>query len=520
MNPNIVRALALDAFYQVLDNWVFRILTGLTLVPILLTFLVGFREEGIVLLFGWKTWAYEDILGSMGAAGAGMYDPQGTAIEILLQLFFEQVAGGFGILLAIAATAFFVPRLLEKGAADLYFHKPVSRPALYLSRYLAGLMFIALSASVLVLGMFAGLALSSRHVDPGVLLAAPLLVYVFALVFPFTMLVGVVTRSTVASILLSGLFFLFNGCIQSSWIAWEQARNGPSLALVTGTPAEPEASPAPEGSAVEEEPATEAKKTPAFLDGLRLTLDVVRTVLPKTSDADVIARKLRRSLNAPEFRDEGEYLALFRLPGGLRRSEEPLAAGALAPELLPVLGERRYAAVADEPGGPRYSLWSRPIERTTSKIGDKERVREETSSRAGERLEDTLAALAGSRTVERRSARLPRDIGTSRVSWSAADGAALTTSCAHVFKGPEGELVFTLLVELPGEADAAQLDAAVERLAQQLGFDRNAIDEWYPAQLRLDAPWRTNLAFSLGSSLLFVAALLGLGLWRLARIAF
>ena len=232
MNRNIVRALVLDAFYQVLDNWVFRILTGLTLIPILLTFLVGFREEGIEILFGWKSWSYSDIFGS-GGLGA-VHDPRGIAIETVLQLFFDWVAGWFGILLAITATAFFVPRLLEKGAADLYFHRPVSRSALFLSRYLAGLLFTAITAAVLVLGVFLGLVVSSGHVDPGVLLAAPTLVYVFAIIFPFTMLVGVVTRSTVASILLSGLFFVFNGCIQRAWVAMEQSANGPDLSALMG----------------------------------------------------------------------------------------------------------------------------------------------------------------------------------------------------------------------------------------------------------------------------------------------
>ena len=43
MNRHVLRALAADAFYQVLDNWVFRILAALTLIPVALTFVLGFR---------------------------------------------------------------------------------------------------------------------------------------------------------------------------------------------------------------------------------------------------------------------------------------------------------------------------------------------------------------------------------------------------------------------------------------------------------------------------------------------
>ena len=52
MNSNALRALGRDAIYQVLDNWVFRILFVLGSALVLCTFLIGFREEEITLLFG------------------------------------------------------------------------------------------------------------------------------------------------------------------------------------------------------------------------------------------------------------------------------------------------------------------------------------------------------------------------------------------------------------------------------------------------------------------------------------
>ena len=49
MNAHAVKALFFDALYQILDNWVFRILTVLGGMLVLATFLVGFRETEIVL---------------------------------------------------------------------------------------------------------------------------------------------------------------------------------------------------------------------------------------------------------------------------------------------------------------------------------------------------------------------------------------------------------------------------------------------------------------------------------------
>ena len=515
MNRSTVHALALDALHQVLDNWVFRILTGLTLVPILLTFVIGAREEGIVLLFGLKTWAYAD-LPAVGPMLALTADPQGLVIETLLQLFFVQAAGNLGTLLSICATAFFVPRLLEKGAADLYFHKPVSRATLYLSRYGAGLLFIALTSGVLSLGIFLGLATASQRVDPGVLLACPTLVYMFALVFPFTMLVGVVTRSTVASILLSAMFFLFNGCIQQAWISLEQLEHGPNMAALVRRGAESEGD-----SEEEEAPLEETRKgarDSAFGRALLTSLDLVRTTLPKTSDADHFARKLRARLSAPAFRDEQDLVTIFRLPVGLERVEAP--AHPPPPELAAQLGTLRFAARRVEGGAEatEFSLWSRPVVHSTTTVNGRERQRIETLSRAGEALEDAILALGLEPT--RTKTRLPGDLDSSRVDWTRVGPDGPARLQAWRFKVVEGELFFTLLVRVPGTPDEATLEAETLHLTRQIGLDRTALDEWYPSQLRFDAPWRTNILFSIGSSLAFAALVLALGVWRLARIAF
>ena len=515
MKRSTAQALALDALHQVLDNSVFRILTDLTLVPILLTFVLGAREEGLVLLFGLKTWAYAD-LPLVGPMLATTPDPQGVVIQSLLSLFLDQAAGNLGMLLAIVATAFFVPRLLEKGAADLYFHKPASRSALYLSRFCAGLLFIALSSAVLSLGVFLGLALSSQHVDPGVLLACPTLVYLFALVFPFTMLVGVVTRSTVASILLSALFFLFNGCIQQAWISVEQLEHGPNLAALVGRGASDEEATDENGGEDGDEEGRRGARDSAFGRALLGTLDAARVVLPKTSDADHLARKARSSLSPPFFRDESEHVIVSRLPGGLAPRSGPEAPP--PPELRARLGTLRLAALGDEAGAPatEFTLWSRPIVRSTSTVNGRERERVETLSQAGEALEDELAALGLEPT--RMKLRLG-ELDASRVSWNASE--PTPAGCvAWCFKGSEGELLFTLLVRVPGQPDDATLERESQRLARYLVLDRTAIDAWYPQQLRFDAPWRTNILFSVGSSLAFAALVLALGCWRLRRIAF
>ena len=61
MNLTILRALFEDARQQVLDNKVFRLLILLTALPILGTFLVGFREDHISFLWGYQVIEYDEL---------------------------------------------------------------------------------------------------------------------------------------------------------------------------------------------------------------------------------------------------------------------------------------------------------------------------------------------------------------------------------------------------------------------------------------------------------------------------
>jgi ABC-type transport system involved in multi-copper enzyme maturation permease subunit len=268
MNASTFQALLRDALAQVLGNWVFRILALLVAVPVLATFLLGFHEQEMVFLFGLQRWDYAGFLEVFGYSGltSGVRE---VFLEIVYELVFSFYAGVTGVLFCIVATSFFVPRMLERGAADLLFHKPLSRLALYLSRYVAGLLFIGLLALLLVSGMYLGLLLVSEYNDPAIFWAAPTLVYVFALILPVCMLVGAITRSTVASILLSTLFFFGNGCVHMVWQGIEQGRETASAK-----------------QAEERGPGPVARGFVIFVDGAHYAL-------PKTSDADEIAAKLR-----------------------------------------------------------------------------------------------------------------------------------------------------------------------------------------------------------------------------------
>lgn len=522
MKRSQIRALANDAYHQVLDNGVFRVLTVLCALPVLFCFVVGFREQGLVLLFGVKTWSYAELFSAFTPVLPA--DPRGLLIEQTVKIVVGFLAGSLGMLVALSATSFFVPRMLEKGSAELYFHKPVARAALLLSRYVAGLLFVALIALVLVGGVYLGLLLASGHNDPGILVSALTLTYAFVPIYAFTVLAGVVTRSTVASLLLSSFFFLFNGCIHQGWIAWQLTDHGPSARLVREADAQEDTKPGAEAKDNAPKPGLDPESGddgPSPTAQFFLTLlDVVHLVLPKTTDAEAFGRKLRSALDAPLYRDEQSLVTVARLPDGLTPDARPLTAyDALRARLgEPVL----MASAGDE--GARHSLWRRAAQRSESHIGERVHERIETASQAAKALAEQLEE-AGAHALERNSTRFGStrgegQIGATLVAWHEGEGATARTRSALLFKGTQSETVFTLLLDAPGELDAEAAAAERERLAGQLAIDRSALEDWYPDQLAFDAPLRFNIFFSIGSTLVFAIALLLLGAWRLARIEF
>jgi ABC-type transport system involved in multi-copper enzyme maturation permease subunit len=107
------------------------------------------------------------------------------------------------VLLGIVATASFIPTMMRKGSVDLLLSKPVTRARLLIFKYLGGLTFVFLTAGLLILIVWVNLGLRSGIWAWGFLLTIPLLTFFFAILYAFSALAAVLTRSTVVCILLT-----------------------------------------------------------------------------------------------------------------------------------------------------------------------------------------------------------------------------------------------------------------------------------------------------------------------------
>lgn len=472
------KALFKDALYQVLDNKVFRLLVILVLVLVLPTFLIAAKPEQLELFWGWRTYQYEDVLRWFSwAMPADPSAAHATVIQKTQTFLVEQLAGVFGLVFVIAATAFFVPRMVEKGAADTIFSKPVSRGALLFSRYVAGLLFVAILTTVLVVGMHVGLLLNSGYSDAGFLWAIPVMIYKYAILHAFSLLVAVLTRSSVAAILTTLMFFAFNACVHTGWQVKEMAQERVALQRAAG-----------------DEPLGDDPN--ALIDALLVTLDVVHYTLPKITDATVISQRLRSAIAERRlaYKDPESGLRVEEDPAGMSRidvSEQDL------PTVARWVGGEGTASVTLK----RWSL--------------AERKRSEALGELDQRLADTGVVdvnkesdhVLGMRVQSRR--------------WSEARGerAAERQTLFFTLKG----YLFSVESDLPvgwGEQD----DHRHWEWRFRAGFESSEVSrdpmEMLQSRVGWTAELKYNLWFSIGSTLAFVALTLAFAWWRLSRIDF
>src|SRR4051812_116104 len=111
--------------------------------------------------------------------------------------------------LALVSTAPIFPDFLAGGAIELVLCKPIGRVRLFLTKYLVGLLFVSLQVAVFTTACFLVIGIRGHSWDTRLFLAIPIVVCFFSYLFGVTALLGMVTRSTIASLLGTLLFWFF-----------------------------------------------------------------------------------------------------------------------------------------------------------------------------------------------------------------------------------------------------------------------------------------------------------------------
>jgi ABC-type transport system involved in multi-copper enzyme maturation permease subunit len=161
------------------------------------------RKEGIETIRG-------RVILAFGAVSFPVSRERGDAVHLLELLLAGGIAGTFGLLLALVWTAGFIPTFLEPGAAAVLLAKPIARRQLLVGKYLGVLAFVAFQVALFVLSTWLALGVRTGVWDMTYWWCIPLLLLEFAVFYGFSVFLAVVTRSTVACVFGSLLFWLLS----------------------------------------------------------------------------------------------------------------------------------------------------------------------------------------------------------------------------------------------------------------------------------------------------------------------
>lgn len=195
-------AMVIDAYRDLNSKKLFWITMVLSGIVVVVFGAVGFDESGFS-IFG-KSFR------------SSLFNTTFLPIEQLYKNLFISLGvqwwlGFFALILAIISTAPMFPDFLSGGAVDLYLARPLGRVRLFLTKYFVGMLFVALQVAVFCVACFFVIGIRAGAWVPGIFLAVPIVVLMFSYLWSICALVGTVTRSTIAALLLTMLawFMIF-----------------------------------------------------------------------------------------------------------------------------------------------------------------------------------------------------------------------------------------------------------------------------------------------------------------------
>lgn len=201
-------ALIVDSFRESRDRKIFWVMLGMSVLVAAAMFCFSFEQGKVNVLFGMWVKQTDTFTGITGIK-------TDLIAALVVDGIMDTILGGMGVLLSIIATASFFPTFLERGAIDVVLCKPMPRWKLFLGRYLGGMVFIGVQATIFVVLTFLVVGLRWGVWLPGYILAIPLVVLLFSYLYCISALVAVVTRSTVAAVLLTMLAWMAFAGVQS-----------------------------------------------------------------------------------------------------------------------------------------------------------------------------------------------------------------------------------------------------------------------------------------------------------------
>lgn len=195
-------AILTDAFRLLQARKLFWVSMGISALVALLYLSIGFDDEGVTLFFG--AFNFEVPFARKGFNDDLVY--LGIFRQFIIGAWLTWVAAMLGLI----AYAPVFPEFMEEGSAGVTLSKPVTRPLLFLYKFLGGLLFMAVQVTVFVVIVLIAIRWRLGFWSFSILWSVPVVLLVFSYLLAVMVWLGIKTRSVVASVLLTLVFWF--GC--------------------------------------------------------------------------------------------------------------------------------------------------------------------------------------------------------------------------------------------------------------------------------------------------------------------
>ena len=201
-------ALLLDSLRMLRSRKLFWISLGISALVVAAYASIGFGENGLSLLFG--LWEMEDPFFIAGSPWAktlylGIYS------NFVVTIWLAWAA----TILALVSTSSVFPDFMSAGSIEMVLSKPISRVRVFLIKFLGSLLFVFVQVLIFCTGIFICVGVRIDEWIWPIFAAVPLVTIFFSYLYAFNVLMGLLTRSSLAALLFTALFWFALFAVQS-----------------------------------------------------------------------------------------------------------------------------------------------------------------------------------------------------------------------------------------------------------------------------------------------------------------
>ena len=121
--------------------------------------------------------------------------------------FSQVLVGRLGVFAAILVTASIIPNVFDAGSVSLLLSKPISRPLLFLAKFVGGCWFVLINAVYLVAGVWLLVGTRLGIWNHGLLWCIPVFLFLFAVYYSISAVSGLIWRNTIVCVVMTIIFW-------------------------------------------------------------------------------------------------------------------------------------------------------------------------------------------------------------------------------------------------------------------------------------------------------------------------